>query len=155
MYPTHVLVLLFLELRKLASVLVDGWMATIRSQSVSSSGSPAGTVQDRSHFTSSKSLSLYSPQQFVTRPLFIFSEKKKKKDESKVPVREVKEKSGDEEKKKEKPKAHAPSHAKIRSIGNLTNSKCYSFGSFKFCMKCSTCFLPRRTGDGHSKPGPP
>ncbi|XP_027142701.1 serine/threonine-protein phosphatase 1 regulatory subunit 10 isoform X2 [Larimichthys crocea] len=29
------------ELRKLASVLVDGWMATIRSQSVSSSGSPA------------------------------------------------------------------------------------------------------------------
>lgn len=102
-----------------------------------------------------KSLSLYSPQQFVTRPLFIFLEKKKKKDESKVPVREVKEKSGDEEKKKEKPKAHAPSHAKIRSIGNLTNSKCYSFGSFKFCMKCSTCFLPRRTGDGHSKPGPP
>uniref|UniRef100_A0A7N6AGA6 C3H1-type domain-containing protein n=1 Tax=Anabas testudineus TaxID=64144 RepID=A0A7N6AGA6_ANATE len=46
-----------------------------------------------------------------------FCNKKKKKEESKVPVREVKEKSGDEEKKKEKPKAHAPSHAKIRSIG--------------------------------------
>uniref|UniRef100_A0A8C4IHB2 Serine/threonine-protein phosphatase 1 regulatory subunit 10 n=1 Tax=Dicentrarchus labrax TaxID=13489 RepID=A0A8C4IHB2_DICLA len=74
------------DLRKLASVLVDGWMATIRSQSVSSSGnSPA--------------------------------DKKKKKEECKVPVRDVKEKSGDEEKKKEKPKAHAPSHAKIRSIG--------------------------------------
>ncbi|XP_076610399.1 serine/threonine-protein phosphatase 1 regulatory subunit 10 [Chaetodon auriga] len=74
------------DLRKLASVLVDGWMATIRSQSVSSScNSPA--------------------------------EKKKKKEESKVQVRDVKEKSGDEEKKKEKPKAHAPSHTKIRSIG--------------------------------------
>uniref|UniRef100_A0A1A8GP61 Serine/threonine-protein phosphatase 1 regulatory subunit 10 n=1 Tax=Nothobranchius korthausae TaxID=1143690 RepID=A0A1A8GP61_9TELE len=71
------------DLRKLAAVLVDGWMATIRSQSVSSS-SPAD---------------------------------KKKKGESKVLVRDVKEKSGDEEKKKEKPKAHAPSHAKIRSIG--------------------------------------
>ncbi|XP_042290450.1 serine/threonine-protein phosphatase 1 regulatory subunit 10 isoform X2 [Thunnus albacares] len=74
------------DLRKLASVLVDGWMATIRSQSVSSIGnSPA--------------------------------DKKKKKEESKVPLRDVKEKSGEEEKKKEKPKAHAPSHAKIRSIG--------------------------------------
>ncbi|KAM9306565.1 LOW QUALITY PROTEIN: serine/threonine-protein phosphatase 1 regulatory subunit 10 [Pholidichthys leucotaenia] len=74
------------DLRKLAAVLVEGWMATIRSQSVSSSSS--------------------SP-----------ADKKKKKEESKVPVRDVKEKSGDEEKKKEKPKAHAPSHAKIRSIG--------------------------------------
>ncbi|XP_029920256.1 serine/threonine-protein phosphatase 1 regulatory subunit 10 isoform X2 [Myripristis murdjan] len=74
------------ELRKLAAVLVDGWMAIIRSQSVSSSGnSPA--------------------------------DKKRKKEESKVPVRDVKQKSGDDEKKKEKPKAHAPSHAKIRSIG--------------------------------------
>ncbi|XP_068455248.1 serine/threonine-protein phosphatase 1 regulatory subunit 10 [Clinocottus analis] len=74
------------ELRKLATVLVEGWMATIRSQSVaSSSSSPA--------------------------------DKKKKKEEGKVLVRDVKEKSGDEEKKKEKPKAHAPSHAKIRSIG--------------------------------------
>ncbi|XP_077937375.1 serine/threonine-protein phosphatase 1 regulatory subunit 10 isoform X1 [Gasterosteus aculeatus] len=74
------------ELRKLASVLVEGWMATIRSQSVSSSStSPA--------------------------------DKKKKKVEGKLPVRDVKEKSGEEEKKKEKPKAHAPSHAKIRSIG--------------------------------------
>ena len=34
-----------------------------------------------------------------------------------MPVPGVKEKSGDEEKKKEKPKAHAPSHTKIRSIG--------------------------------------
>lgn len=75
------------ELRKLASVLVEGWMATIRSQSVSSNAnnSPA--------------------------------DKKKKKEEGKVPVREVKEKIVEEEKKKEKPKAHAPSHAKIRSIG--------------------------------------
>lgn len=32
-------------------------------------------------------------------------------------VRDVKEKLGEEEKKKEKPKAHAPSHTKIRSIG--------------------------------------
>lgn len=74
------------ELRKLAAVLVDGWMATIRSQSVSSSGS--------------------SP-----------ADKKKKKEESKMPVRDVKEKSGDEGRKKEKSKAHAPSHTKIRSIG--------------------------------------
>ncbi|XP_041664641.1 serine/threonine-protein phosphatase 1 regulatory subunit 10 [Cheilinus undulatus] len=74
------------DLRKLALVLVDGWMATIRSQSVSSSGS--------------------SP-----------ADKKKKKEESRAPVREVKERSSEEEKKKEKPKAHAPSHAKIRSIG--------------------------------------
>ncbi|XP_054620754.1 serine/threonine-protein phosphatase 1 regulatory subunit 10 [Dunckerocampus dactyliophorus] len=74
------------ELRKLASVLVDGWMATIRSQSVSSStNSPA--------------------------------DKKKKKEDGKVPLRDVKDKSGDEEKKKDKAKAHAPSHAKIRSIG--------------------------------------
>lgn len=39
-------------------------------------------------------------------------------------VRDVKEKTGDEEKKKDKPKAHAPSHTKIRSIGksNLMGS---------------------------------
>ncbi|KAM3833860.1 serine/threonine-protein phosphatase 1 regulatory subunit 10 [Diretmus argenteus] len=74
------------ELRKLAAVLVEGWMAIIRSQSISSSGnSPA--------------------------------DKKRKKEESKMPVREVKEKPVEEEKKKEKPKAHAPSHTKIRSIG--------------------------------------
>ncbi|XP_076013232.1 serine/threonine-protein phosphatase 1 regulatory subunit 10 isoform X2 [Genypterus blacodes] len=74
------------DLRKLASVLVDGWMATIRSQSISSSGtSPA--------------------------------DKRKKKEESKLMVRDVKEKTGEEEKKKDKPKAHAPSHTKIRSIG--------------------------------------
>lgn len=46
-------------------------------------------------------------------------DKKKRKVESKVPARDVKEKVIDEEKKKEKPKAHAPSHTKIRSIGNL------------------------------------
>ncbi|KAK1880433.1 Serine/threonine-protein phosphatase 1 regulatory subunit 10 [Dissostichus eleginoides] len=34
------------ELRKLATVLVDGWMATIRSQSVSSANSPAGLEID-------------------------------------------------------------------------------------------------------------
>ncbi|KAI4817499.1 hypothetical protein KUCAC02_010892 [Chaenocephalus aceratus] len=77
------------ELRKLATVLVDGWMATIRSQSVSSANSPA--------------------------------DKKKKKEEAKVAVKEVKEVKEkivvEEEKKKEKPKAHAPSHTKIRSIG--------------------------------------
>uniref|UniRef100_A0A3P8Z9N6 Serine/threonine-protein phosphatase 1 regulatory subunit 10 n=1 Tax=Esox lucius TaxID=8010 RepID=A0A3P8Z9N6_ESOLU len=79
------------ELRKLAAVLVDGWMAIIRSQSVSAS----------------------SP-----------SDKKRKKEEGKVPVRDVKAADGgkaaaaaEEEKKRDKPKAHAPSHAKIRSIG--------------------------------------
>eukprot|EP00063_Salmo_salar_P058623 XP_014033458.1 PREDICTED: serine/threonine-protein phosphatase 1 regulatory subunit 10-like isoform X3 [Salmo salar] len=76
------------ELRKLSAGLVDGWMATIRSQSVSTT-SPA--------------------------------DKKRKKEEGKVPVREVKAadggKAAEEERKKEKPKAHAPSHAKIRSIG--------------------------------------
>ncbi|KAM9775712.1 serine/threonine-protein phosphatase 1 regulatory subunit 10 isoform 1-T3 [Syngnathus typhle] len=74
------------ELRKLASVLVDGWMATIRSQSVSSNASSPG-------------------------------DKKKKKEDGKVPLREVKDKSAEDEKKKDKAKAHAPSHAKIRSIG--------------------------------------
>ena len=44
-------------------------------------------------------------------------DKKKKKEESKLPLRDLKEKSGDEDKKKEKPKAYAPSHTKIRSIG--------------------------------------
>ena len=34
-------------------------------------------------------------------------------------MRDVKEKAAEEDKKKEKPKAHAPSHAKIRSIGGL------------------------------------
>ena len=43
----------------------------------------------------------------------------KKKKEGKVPMRDVKEKAAEEDKKKEKPKAHAPSHAKIRSIGGL------------------------------------
>ncbi|KAI4897796.1 hypothetical protein NFI96_021951 [Prochilodus magdalenae] len=74
------------ELRKLASVLVDGWMAIIRSQSVSSGASP--------------------------------NDKKRKKEDTKVrPEVKTGEKGTDEEKKREKPKAHAPSHAKIRSTG--------------------------------------
>ncbi|XP_066530333.1 serine/threonine-protein phosphatase 1 regulatory subunit 10 [Hoplias malabaricus] len=74
------------ELRKLASVLVDCWMAIIRSQSISSGTSP--------------------------------NDKKRKKEDNKLRL-EVKagEKGADEEKKREKPKAHAPSHAKIRSTG--------------------------------------
>ncbi|XP_035760092.1 serine/threonine-protein phosphatase 1 regulatory subunit 10-like, partial [Neolamprologus brichardi] len=48
-------------------------------------------------------------------------DKKKKKEETKVPVRDMKEKGGEEE-KKDKPKAHAPSHAKIRSIGEKPNA---------------------------------
>lgn len=54
--------------------------------------------------------------------IFLFLDvldKKKKKEEVKAPVKEVKEKVGDEEKKKDKNKAHAPSHAKIRSIGKI------------------------------------
>lgn len=34
-----------------------------------------------------------------------------------MPLRDIKEKTPDEDKKKDKPKAHAPSHTKIRSIG--------------------------------------
>uniref|UniRef100_A0A673L8R6 Serine/threonine-protein phosphatase 1 regulatory subunit 10 n=1 Tax=Sinocyclocheilus rhinocerous TaxID=307959 RepID=A0A673L8R6_9TELE len=68
------------ELRKLASVLVEGWMAIIRSQSISN--------------------------------------KKRKKEDGKVrPEVKPREKGADEEKKKDKPKAYAPSHAKIRSTG--------------------------------------
>lgn len=50
---------------------------------------------------------------------FPFSpDKKKKKDEGKPrPEVRPREKVADEEKKKEKPKAYAPSHAKIRSTG--------------------------------------
>ncbi|XP_060916177.1 serine/threonine-protein phosphatase 1 regulatory subunit 10 isoform X1 [Labrus mixtus] len=60
------------ELRKLASVLVEGWMATIRSQSVaSSSSSPA-------------------------------DKKKKQKEESKAPVREVKTVEEEKKKEKPK-----------------------------------------------------
>uniref|UniRef100_A0A8B9KPJ0 C3H1-type domain-containing protein n=1 Tax=Astyanax mexicanus TaxID=7994 RepID=A0A8B9KPJ0_ASTMX len=77
---------IFHYLRKLASVLVDGWMAIIRSQSVSSGASP--------------------------------NDKKRKKEDSKVrPEVKAGEKGTDDEKKREKPKAHAPSHAKIRSTG--------------------------------------
>lgn len=42
-----------------------------------------------------------------------------------MPLRELKEKAGEEEKKKEKPKAHAPSHAKIRSIGKLNPTSAF------------------------------
>uniref|UniRef100_A0A8C1KD52 Serine/threonine-protein phosphatase 1 regulatory subunit 10 n=1 Tax=Cyprinus carpio TaxID=7962 RepID=A0A8C1KD52_CYPCA len=74
------------ELRKLASVLVEGWMAIIRSQSVSSAASP--------------------------------NDKKRKKEDGKArPEVKPREKAADEEKKKDKPKAYAPSHAKIRSTG--------------------------------------
>lgn len=60
---------------------------------------------------------------------YVCLEKKNKKDESKVP--NVKEKIGDDEKKKGKPKAHAPSHAKIRSIGKF---KLRSGLSVKCCV---------------------
>lgn len=36
-----------------------------------------------------------------------------------MPLRDLKEKTPDEDKKKDKPKAHAPSHTKIRSIGKV------------------------------------
>ncbi|KAJ8367668.1 hypothetical protein AAFF_G00313680 [Aldrovandia affinis] len=78
------------ELRKLASVLVEGWMAIIRSQSASAAGtSPA----DR--------------------------KRKKEESRPRGGVLEQKEvgKVVEEEKKKEKPKAYAPSHAKSRSTG--------------------------------------
>lgn len=58
--------------------------------------------------------------------IIYLADKKKKKEEAKVAVKEVKEVKEkivvEEEKKKEKPKAHAPSHTKIRSIGNLPPS---------------------------------
>lgn len=76
-----------------------------------------------------------------------FPDKKKKKEESKVPVRDVKEKTGDEEKKKEKPKAHAPSHAKIRSIGtaqlrgtSATGSGGFHLPMLTVCLMCSAGF---------------
>lgn len=47
-----------------------------------------------------------------------------------MPVRDVKEKSGDEGRKKEKSKAHAPSHTKIRSIGMLDLSNKYIYIAF-------------------------
>lgn len=80
MYPTHVLVLLFLELRKLASVLVDGWMATIRSQSVSSSGSPAGTGPITLHFFK-KSVSLFSATVCNTPSVNLFRKEKEERRE--------------------------------------------------------------------------
>lgn len=46
------------------------------------------------------------------------SDKKRKKEDGKVrPEVKPREKGADEEKKKDKPKAYAPSHAKIRSTG--------------------------------------
>lgn len=47
-----------------------------------------------------------------------------------MPVRDMKEKGGDEE-KKDKPKAHAPSHTKIRSIGKGVEL----FGSFSHSVR--------------------
>ncbi|KAI5607764.1 serine/threonine-protein phosphatase 1 regulatory subunit 10 [Silurus asotus] len=86
------------DLRKLALVLVDGWMAIIRSQSVASGASPNGNAAF--HF------------------LHLIHDKKRKKEDIKVrPEVKTSEKVTEEEKKREKPKAHAPSHAKIRSTG--------------------------------------
>ncbi|KAM6958907.1 serine/threonine-protein phosphatase 1 regulatory subunit 10 [Aplochiton taeniatus] len=76
------------ELRKLAAVLVEGWMAIIRSQSVSAN---ANSPADK--------------------------KRKKEEGKVPVREVKSEAKAADEEKKKEKPKAHAPSHAKIRSIG--------------------------------------
>lgn len=102
-------------------------MATIRSQSVSAT-SPAGNdyspIPRSLIFTFFLSLTLRSPviSVYIT-PSFSLLDKKRKKEEGKVPVREVKAadggKAAEEERKREKPKAHAPSHAKIRSIGRL------------------------------------
>uniref|UniRef100_A0AAY4DU54 Serine/threonine-protein phosphatase 1 regulatory subunit 10 n=1 Tax=Denticeps clupeoides TaxID=299321 RepID=A0AAY4DU54_9TELE len=76
-------------LRKLASVLVDGWMAIIRSQSGSSGGA---SLADK--------------------------KRKKEEVKVRAPEMKPGELGkGDEERKREKPKAHAPSHAKIRSTG--------------------------------------
>lgn len=65
-----------------------------------------------------------------------FIDKKKKKEETKVPVRDLKEKGVDEE-KKDKPKAHAPSHTKIRSIGKGGEL----FGSFSNSVSCLSLCL--------------
>lgn len=69
-----------------------------------------------------------------------------------MPVRDVKEKSGDEGRKKEKSKAHAPSHTKIRSIGMLDFSNNdpvgYTAYTVYLCM-CNTCMsVLHRSGDG-------
>lgn len=74
-------------------------------------------------------------------------DKKKKKVEGKLPVRDVKEKSGEEEKKKEKPKAHAPSHAKIRSIGKQNRPECHVITSSMMLISWlkATSLEPRNT----------
>ncbi|KAG2469038.1 serine/threonine-protein phosphatase 1 regulatory subunit 10 [Polypterus senegalus] len=78
------------ELRKLAAMLVDGWMAIIRSQSATAAAS-------NTHI-----------------------DKKKKKEESKVKIVEKVETKMEDANKKDKPKTvrtTAPSHAKFRSTG--------------------------------------
>lgn len=54
----------------------------------------------------------------ANNPICFLSDKKRKKEDGKVrPEVKPKEKAAEEEKKKDKPKAYAPSHAKIRSTG--------------------------------------
>lgn len=135
----------FLDLRNLAAELVDGWMAIIRSQSVSNN-SPAGTgwffLWSNGH--GFRCLIVKSNTWYVCL------EKKNKREESKAP--NVKEKNGEEEKKKGKPKAHAPSHAKIRSIGRFDRRQCtmcLEWVVFKW-----SCILGCRAGDGHPQSSP-
>lgn len=94
-------------------------MAIIRSQSVSASGSsPAGNIFF-SHLGANWIWGCFFLATVCNTLCFHLPDKKKKKEESKVPLRDIKEKTPDEDKKKDKPKAHAPSHTKIRSIGKV------------------------------------
>ncbi len=126
------------ELRKLASVLVDGWMTIIRAQSVSSGVSPNGRVSSLHCLLSLcflLKLKYWLVLKFFVKVLLTWiirkwgshywqitqlcfpSDKKRKKEDGKVrPEVKLREKGADEE-KKDKPKAYAPSHAKIRSTG--------------------------------------
>lgn len=79
-------------------------------------------------------------------------EKKNKRDESKVP--NVKEKNGEDEKKKGKPKAHAPSHAKIRSIGRFDRRRDLCNVFLKWIVFKLTCILGCRAGDRHPQSSP-
>lgn len=73
---------------------------------------------------------------------FFFLDKKRKKEDVKVrPEVKVVEKGTEEERKREKPKAHAPSHAKIRSTGLVPifmMSHWLIYSMFIFCglLKC-------------------
>lgn len=94
-------------------------MAIIRSQSVSASGSsPAGNIFFHI-WVPIESGVVFFLATVCNILCFHLPDKKKKKEESKVPLRDIKEKTPDEDKKKDKPKAHAPSHTKIRSIGKV------------------------------------